>query len=315
MNNLTVPEGHEPLPIDLALVYASFGLPVFPVVRGGKRPLVEKGFHSASLDQAVIRAWWANWQNANIGVATGTSARVWVLDVDPRHGGGRSLDELVKKNGPLPATPQVLTGGGGMHFYFRLRQEDVVRLRSRTGVLPGIDVKSAGGYVVAAGSTHESGNRYAWAPGARIGDVPLADAPPWLLSLVVKERTTVRTAVRGRGIRFTEGTRNDSMASMGGAMRGVGFDEEAIASALSIQNRLSCDPPLDEPEVRRVSQSVARYPPRRHGRLGPRVGGWSFSARAERIHDRRRALFFVPGDGAVGRTALARGWRDHSAHR
>ena len=261
MENLTVAGGGGPLLIDLALLYARLGLPVFPVIRGGKRPLVERGFHSASLDPGVIRAWWAQWQDANIGVATGAPAGVWVLDVDPRHGGDRSLEELVKKNGPLPATPQVLTGGGGMHFYFRLKEEEVGRLGSRTGVLPGIDVKSAGGYVVAAGSIHESGNRYAWAPGARIGDVPLANAPPWLLSLVVKGRSTVRTAVRPPGIRFSDGTRNDSMVSMGGTMRRVGFDEEAIAAALNIQNRLSCDPPLDERDVRRVSQSVARYAP------------------------------------------------------
>src|ERR1700745_3109078 len=60
--------------------------------------LAPNGLRSASLSEAEVRHWWHNVPHANIGLVTGD---VVVLDVDPRHGGDRNLEELEHRYGEL----------------------------------------------------------------------------------------------------------------------------------------------------------------------------------------------------------------------
>ena len=120
--------------LDAVLEYARRGVFVFPVwgiasgccrcgqaacKSPGKHPiggLAPNGFKDATINETTIRAWWTREPHANI--ATPTTTRV-VLDVDPRHGGDETLAELERQHGPLPNTPEVLTGGGGRHLHQR----------------------------------------------------------------------------------------------------------------------------------------------------------------------------------------------------
>ena len=58
------------------------GIPVFPCVPGGKRPLTAHGFQDASAERDVIDFWWRQHPDANIGVPTGAAGGVVVVDVD-----------------------------------------------------------------------------------------------------------------------------------------------------------------------------------------------------------------------------------------
>ena len=58
------------------------GIPVFPCVPGGKRPLTAHGFQDASAERDVIDFWWRRHPGANIGVPTGAAGGVDVVDVD-----------------------------------------------------------------------------------------------------------------------------------------------------------------------------------------------------------------------------------------
>ncbi len=88
------------------------------------------------------------WPEANVGVATGDG--LVVLDVDPRHGGDRSLIELEEGHGDV-VTLAARTGGGGVHLYL---EGD---LPARNSFRPGLDLKGSGGFVVAPPSLHKSG--------------------------------------------------------------------------------------------------------------------------------------------------------------
>ncbi len=165
-----------------ALAYAGrFGLPVFPCRPRGKTPFTDHGYKDASKDPVQIREWWERWTGANVAIATGAISRIVVLDIDPRHGGDETLEALQAQYGKLPETPTVLTGGRGLHFYFRHPGGLVPNSSGMIG--KGIDVRGDGGYVIAPQSIHESGNRYLWEVWSRIDQIPLAALPDWLLKL------------------------------------------------------------------------------------------------------------------------------------
>lgn len=129
-------------------------------------------------------------RSARLGEPAGirTGAGLVVLDVDLKPHLGRTIEEAVTAVegllGTLPETYTVLTGGGGLHFYFSTPHacRNAVNLFGKEGPQAGIDVRGEGGYVVAPGMPHASGGVY-----TVLLDVPLAEAPETLLALVRKK--------------------------------------------------------------------------------------------------------------------------------
>lgn len=94
-----------------------------------------------------IRQWWKEAPDANIGIATGSVSGLVVLDIDVKNGaaGAETLAGLESSHDGL-RTLRVQTPSGGTHLYFAYGGHDI---GSRTGLLPGLDIRSNGGYVVA----------------------------------------------------------------------------------------------------------------------------------------------------------------------
>lgn len=129
----------------------------------GKHPLVARGVHAAEADPEIIRAWWQRWPWANVAIATGAASGIYVVDVDPRHGGDVALIDLVGRCGRFDYLAHVLTGSNGDHYY---RRHPGTRVPNSAGKLgPGLDVRGDGGFVVAPPSRHISGERYLWLGG------------------------------------------------------------------------------------------------------------------------------------------------------
>jgi hypothetical protein len=171
---LWLPSSRTPV-AEAALIYAQHGLPVFPV-RPDKRPLTPHGLHDASADPVRIADWWEEWPGAGIGwpVAKG----LVVIDIDARHHGHESLDQLEREYARLPQTLTQVTGGGGLHLLFRVPEG--LEVRQLAGLRSGIDTRAAGrGYIVLPPSVHLSGLRYDWRERVR----PV-DAPAWLIDLI-----------------------------------------------------------------------------------------------------------------------------------
>lgn len=161
----------------LALSLASQGYAVFPLQTRGKVPYAgSHGWKDASRDSEVIRRFWKLHPTANVGIATGAPSRIWVLDVDGP-AGCEMLRTLIRRHGGLPRTRVVGTGrAGGFHYYWALGS---ARVGNRVRVADGLDTRGDGGHVVGPGSWHANGTRYV----VRV-DLPLVEAPPWLLELV-----------------------------------------------------------------------------------------------------------------------------------
>lgn len=179
--------------LDFALSYASDGMAVLPLHKPhgggcscgktscksvGKHPLaaaVPHGKDDASAELGEVRRWWTTWPTANIGIRPAEG--MVVIDVDPRHNGHATLSALVFAHSPLPETLTAHTGSGGLHYWFTAPSV-------RVGTLgDGLDVKTAGGYLVAPPSLHESGERYRW-----LTPVDVAPAPTWLCRLLCPTR-------------------------------------------------------------------------------------------------------------------------------
>lgn len=83
-----------------------------------------------------------------------------IIDIDPRNGGNDGYAQLVKDTGidfKDVSGFVVATGGGGWHIYFK--HDGAERLHSHLKDYKGIDFKSTG-FVVGAGSLHQSGTPY-----------------------------------------------------------------------------------------------------------------------------------------------------------
>ena len=171
-----------PQSLAAALRWAVAGFKVFPLIPDDKRPLREShGFKDASNDPAFVvhMPWQIDGKPCNIGVATGDG--LVVLDVDRKHGkdGFASLAKIGITREKLmgACTFVVKTPLDGFHFYFR----SDVAVQSRKDVLPGVDIRGDGGYIVAPPSRYE-GKVYEALPvqSDTEAGVPIVDSlPDW----------------------------------------------------------------------------------------------------------------------------------------
>lgn len=124
----------------------------------GKHPIPKRSAAIEAMDDQ-----WENWINKypdmNLGILTGSESGLFVLDVDPRHGGNESFDALVQSIGPFPATLVAQTGGGGRHYVFKIPPGEEVR--NSAGMLgQGIDIRGEGGLIVVEPSVTKG--EYKW---------------------------------------------------------------------------------------------------------------------------------------------------------
>ncbi|MCG3206080.1 MAG: hypothetical protein KCHDKBKB_02806 [Elusimicrobia bacterium] len=235
--------------LDHALSHAKNGWAVFPVVPNGKKPLTPNGFKDASKSVYVVEQWWKKYPEANIGIATGQISNLAVVDVDVKNG-AKGLESIKTVKGLAP-TLIVKTPSGGWHYYYLLEKP----LRSRNGLLPGVDLKADGGYVVAPGSTIDD-IPYEWFD-AEAHETAVPDSIFEMVETNGRKKGHSEPVQEGP---VTEGTRNATLASIGGTMRRRGLGYEEIAAALQVFNSKRCSPPLPETEVDSIAVSIAKYP-------------------------------------------------------
>ncbi|MWB99419.1 bifunctional DNA primase/polymerase [Agromyces seonyuensis] len=145
-------------PRDAAFAFADAGIPVFPCLPDGKRPLTKSGFLDASTDVGVIGIWWSKWPTANLGMPTGTASGVDVVDIDTgANGSGFPALERAQQNGLVDGElARVRTPSGGMHVYF---PADPARpQRCWQAASAHVDFRGEGGYVIVPPSSLPTGN-------------------------------------------------------------------------------------------------------------------------------------------------------------
>lgn len=183
---LPVSSMKPPKPVDLraaALYYVKvLRWPVMPLRPRGKTPLTTHGLRDASLDPERIAAWWAQWPDANLGVPTGPrelgGCGFDVIDADGPEGVDAwstvkhrscppncSTEAFCDASGGIEVIAEALTPGNsevgrgpGRHVYTPASgRGNTVRIGGQP-----IDLRGAGGYVVAVPSVNLIGAAYCW---------------------------------------------------------------------------------------------------------------------------------------------------------
>lgn len=155
---------------DAALALAKRGFKVFPIKAGAKSPPLLVNWPALATARPIF-LWDTAPADSNIGIHC---AGLLVLDVDVAKGGADSLAYLQAVY-DLPDTLTTITPSGGKHLFYRLPAGHPGVANSVERIGKGIDVRSTGGYVVAPGSETPAGvYRFE-------ADVPMADAPDWLV--------------------------------------------------------------------------------------------------------------------------------------
>lgn len=259
--------------LNAALQYAAAGLKVFPVGRN-KQPFFPWK-DNATTDEKTIREWWARYPDANVAYLTGKYAEnlfLTVIDLDTHNEAKNGIAELEKwlqeNKFNFPETLTATTGGGGKHLYFFTDKPG----KSAANYLPGVDVRSKGGYVVAPPSVHESGSLYKWDKPFSVSAIARGGVEvEALLSEKEKSKSfktdyskgaggSVEGIINHLGLDFTEGSRNNSLYRLACSLQARGRSDSDIYSTVMAVNKERCKPPLPEKEVETIVGSSLEEP-------------------------------------------------------
>ena len=158
----------------------------FKVIRNAKEPAckwkrpanhIKKAYHPSKF---------------NTGIPTGPDNNLLVVDVDEKDEGIEEFQKYIEEHGDIN-TFKVQTPSGGYHLYFKYKSanaDDNVLITSRLKTASkyrgkGIDIRSAGGYIVAPPSRRD-GNNY-----SIINNTAPIDIPPSLISWLITGKPPV----------------------------------------------------------------------------------------------------------------------------
>lgn len=228
--------------------YLSYGWQVFPC--NGKLPATKTGYKDATGDYGKASQMFSN--GHSVAVATGKVSGIFVLDVDIKKeaGGDGTLSDLERQFGKLPSTVEVTTPSKGRHLYFKY----VDGVGCRIGFRPGLDIRGDGGYVIAPPSKD-----YYWEISSHPGEVPIADAPNWLIEMI-NERPKKSFDLP----KIVEpGTQDSTMFKFACSLKAQGFDADMIRGAISVKLK-DCpqDPhrPFTDKDIERWVHGAMKYP-------------------------------------------------------
>ena len=237
-----------------ALQYAKDGFSIIPVTPNEKAPpLIDwQMYQQEAASAAQIREWWGRTPHANIAIITGQISGLTVLDFDGDKGRISFRDKLEQE---LPHT-RVHRTPRGAHLLFQYHAD----LKQTAHLLPGVDVRNDGGYIIAPPSVVKGNLYQVLRPRAL---ALIETLPPSLNHNQPAETKTanlneapnwVSTALSGVAIE----ERNNTAARLIGYFHHKGVPSDIIQATMELFGE-RCSPPMDKTELHRTIESVTRY--------------------------------------------------------
>jgi len=241
----------------------------------GKHPALIGWQKAATTNEDIIRQWWEDEPEANVGLATGPGSDLLIVDIDVRAGknGFADLQELdpVSLGFDGLETPKARTGSGGAQLYFRWPRGCKLTTGSGVGG-KAIDYRGQGGNAIAPGSRNNLG-AYTWILG--LDEAMKAECPGWLLKFLetgkAPDESNGKPAApqNGAGLILQveegpnlethpgagEGQRNALLCKLVGAALAAGTaPDEVMRQAIAWNRR--CNPAKGEAGIRKSVQSI-----------------------------------------------------------
>lgn len=261
--------------LNAALAYAGRGFSVLPC-RPDKKPYIPwVEFQKRRATDQEIRTWWGKWPGAMVAVVTGEISGIFVIDCDTPEGFEaiqRLLPDAIIL--PIARTPR-----GGWHLWFIFPVGS--RITVGTGLVPGVDFRGEGGYIIAPPSVNGEGKSYSWMPGLSLDEVEATAVPESLYKYI-----SLYMHIGGGGPVttsdhkdhkdhnfFTEGRRDEDIFRCANSLIKSGCELPYVEYVIDMLARNS-RPPFPENEIRVKIDSALKRAERRERNIAAEVREW-----------------------------------------
>lgn len=238
--------------LEYAKAYDKLGWVVMPIKPNDKRPIIKNWSKIQSNDETLDKFK----DTSNIGIIMGATSNLVCIDVDVKHTDGvATLEKLEEQLGELPQTVMSETPSGGIHYYFKY----VKGIRNRKDVGEGIDIQADGTQTVEAPSQID-GTYYEWVNSPF--EYEIAELPQkwkqYLCEEVDEDTLLLSNKPFEAPSEVEEGGRNNTLASYVGSLLGKKLKKATVLKKALKYNEESCNPPLDEDEVKTIVDSMIK---------------------------------------------------------
>lgn len=238
--------------LEYAKAYDKLGWVVMPIKPNDKRPIIKNWSKIQSNDETLDKFK----DTSNIGIIMGATSNLVCIDVDVKNADGiATLEKLEEQLGELPQTVMSETPSGGIHYYFKY----VKGIRNRKNVGEGIDIQADGTQTVEAPSQID-GTHYEWVNSPF--EYEIAELPQkwkqYLCEEVDEDTLLLSNKPFEAPSEVEEGGRNNTLASYVGSLLGKKLKKATVLKKALKYNEESCNPPLDEDEVKTIVDSMIK---------------------------------------------------------
>lgn len=238
--------------LEYAKAYDKLGWVVMPIKPNDKRPIIKNWSKIQSNNETLDKFK----DTSNIGIIMGATSNIVCIDVDVKNADGvATLEKLEEQLGELPQTVMSETPSGGIHYYFKY----VKGIRNRKNVGEGIDIQADGTQTVEAPSQIE-GTYYEWVNSPF--EYEIAELPQkwkqYLCEEVDEDTLLLSNKPFEAPSEVEEGGRNNTLASYVGSLLGKKLKKATVLKKALKYNEESCNPPLDEDEVKTIVDSMIK---------------------------------------------------------
>lgn len=238
--------------LEYAKAYDKLGWVVMPIKPNDKKPIIKNWSKIQSNDETLDKFK----DTSNIGIIMGATSNIVCIDVDVKNADGiATLERLEEQLGELPQTVMSETPSGGIHYYFKY----VKGIRNRKNVGEGIDIQADGTQTVEAPSQID-GTYYEWVNSPF--EYEIAELPQkwkqYLCEEVDEDTLLLSNKPFEAPSEVEEGGRNNTLASYVGSLLGKKLKKTTVLKKALKYNEESCNPPLDEDEVKTIVDSMIK---------------------------------------------------------
>jgi hypothetical protein len=140
--------------LEAALKYCELGMSVIPISNDKKPYIKWKAYQAKRPEPKDIRSWWKKWPEAKVGIVTGKISGIVSLDFDTPD----ALNAYEATIDDLSGCLRFQTGRGYQYIF----KWESYGEGNKAGIMPNVDIRGDGGYIVAPPSIHSNGRVYSW---------------------------------------------------------------------------------------------------------------------------------------------------------